>query len=127
MTPNGQRFEVIEVSQGSSHNSFLNHVFAATNMHTAVEELLAEVLSDQSDTKSHETENNGSWVLWDLKQRMTVLVRTSSNLIDRGRCTTPIVMRQKNMVKMPTGLGTKNDSAGKDQQQFTQLTDCSWR
>jgi hypothetical protein len=95
MTPNGQSFGVREVLQGSPHNGFLSHVSAATNMHTAVEEFLAEVLSDQSDTKSHEAENNGSWVLLDLKPRMTVLVKTSSNLLDRGGCTTPIVMREK--------------------------------
>jgi hypothetical protein len=34
------------------HKGSLHDVSAATNMHTAVEELLAEVFSDQSDTKS---------------------------------------------------------------------------
>jgi hypothetical protein len=76
-------------------------------MHTAAEELLAQVLSDQSDTKSHETENNGSWVLQDMKSRMVVLVRMSRNLLDRGVCTIPIVMRQKNMVTTP-----RDDCAG---------------
>jgi hypothetical protein len=44
-----------------------------------------------------------------------------NNSADEGQkqLTIQAVMRQKNMVMSPAGLGTKNDYAGKSQQQFT--------
>jgi hypothetical protein len=43
-----------------------------------------------------------------------------------GSCKIPRVVRQKNMVMSPVGLGTKNHCDCMGQQQFTQRTDLGW-
>jgi hypothetical protein len=59
-----------------------------------------------------------SLVPWDLEPRMTVPVMASSNLYDRGNCTTPSVVRQLNMAMSPA-YSESRMTAGEDQQQFT--------
>jgi hypothetical protein len=57
------------------------------------------------------------WLCW---RRPTVIFQTRRNQVISHRCKNPRVMRQKNMVVSPTKPRTKDDCAGKHQQQITQ-------
>jgi hypothetical protein len=65
------------------------------------------------------TAKHGSWVLWGIKPRMTVLAWARSNLPARQTEQQKI---QKNMVTGPAEPRTKNDCAGKGQQKITRQT-----
>jgi hypothetical protein len=82
---------------------------------------IATWLSVSSDRKTW------SRVPRDSEPRISVLARPSRNLPDRltkrDSCTNPRVVRQKNTVMNPTGLGTKNYCAGEGYSLVGKVTD----